>query len=297
MRLNSTLSTLETLKDDSITQRDLCFLALYLLRLLSATVSKGKDGDALEVKYDKIGYHTLCLMNYPRNLDRCPRCKKPEETATHILLCNAPSATQLWEDELDRLKGWFRCHDTAPQIMNAVLHNLVKWKKVGGIFPHHYADNRTRTVIRDQNTIGWNHFMLGRFSYGWKILQDEYYKKIQSRRTGQRWAELLIKELWRIHWSMWDQRNKALHGTGNHAVLGTRELELNIKRELQMGARLLLPTERYLFNITMNTVKNWTAEKKKKWLDTVDAARYTSRLRHMETARSREIMQTWLDGS
>jgi hypothetical protein len=43
------------LKDNTIPQKEICFIVLHLLRLLSATVSKGK-GDALEVKYDKIGY-------------------------------------------------------------------------------------------------------------------------------------------------------------------------------------------------------------------------------------------------
>ena len=55
-RLSSQLSTLGMLKDDSIPQKDICFIVLHLLRILSATVSKGKGTNVLEVRYDEIGY-------------------------------------------------------------------------------------------------------------------------------------------------------------------------------------------------------------------------------------------------
>ena len=65
--------------------------------------------------------------------------------------------------------------------------------------------------------------MLGRISKQWSIIQARHYQDIKSRRTGERWASNLLKEIWNIHWNMWNHRNEALHATGNHVVLGSRQ--------------------------------------------------------------------------
>ena len=135
---------------------------------------------------------------------------------------------------------------------------------------------------------------MGRISKQWSTLQSQHYRVIKSRRTGERWATNLLKQLWNIHWSMWNHRNEALHSTGNHPVLGSRRFDKEISRELKKGCALLQSTERYLFAVTMNDVNDWTAHKKLKWLRTVSAARYSSSIRHQSTQQSRRCMQTWL---
>ena len=84
---------------------------------------------------------------------------------------------------------------------------------------------------------------------------------------------------------IWNRRNEILNDTGNHRVLGTKEYQMEIKRELEEGyGPLLLPSEFYLFRgIQIGQVRKWTANKKQKWLRTVQAARHTSSLRHQST--------------
>jgi hypothetical protein len=123
-----------------------------------------------------------------------------------------------------------------------------------------------------------------------KILQAPQHE--ENRNT---WARELITEIWRLHWTIWNQRNETLHATGNHNVLGTKEYEKEIKKVIQEGYAFLLPNEKYLLKgITMGTVRKWSANKKEKWLRTVRAARHTSCIRHQQTRQSRQNMHNWL---
>ena len=232
-----------------------------------------------------------------RAKDNCPRCKKTNETALHVITCQHSTAKETWDNELGILRQWLRHHKTDPEIETALLYNIRKWRKCGGIYGHHYFDAPVTKAIRDQKEIGWDHFMLGRISLIWSVLQGKYYKRLHLRTTGEKWAELLIQEIWRIHCAIWNQRNEILHGTGNHKVLGTKDFEKEIRKEISKGYAFLLSTEHYLFKgINMDIVRKWTADKKQKWLLTVQAARYTSTLRHQESLPSRENMKNWLKG-
>ena len=229
-----------------------------------------------------------------RTDDSCPRCKSPNESALHVIICPHASASKLWLEQIEALKTWMKVQKTKGDIITAIVRNLKKLRKMGGIYGHHYKDNRLRLAITAQNQIGWDHFMMGRISKLWSTLQSQHYQAIKSRRTGERWATNLLKQIWNIHWSMWNHRNEVLHSTGNHPVLGSRRFDKEISRELKKGCALLHSTERYLFAVTMDDVKEWTAIRKQKWLRTVSAARYSSSVRHQSTQQSRLCMHNWL---
>ena len=225
-----------------------------------------------------------------RTDSRCPRCKNPDESVIHVIVCQHPSASEIWNEQMSNLKQWLRSQKTNSNIIEAIIHNLKKLRKSGGIYGHHYQDINMRKAVQEQNNIGWDHLLLGRISNRWSFLQDCHYKRIQSRRTGERWAANLIMKIWEVHWSMWNHRNESIHDTGNHAVLGSKEMEKEIFRELKKDSALLQPTEKYLFSITKTEVREWSALRKKKWLRTVQAARYSSSIRHQSTQQSRTLM-------
>ena len=183
---------------------------------------------------------------------------------------------------------------TNGNIIDAIIRNLRKLRKSGGIYGHHYQDSNMRKAVKEQATLGWDQFLLGRISNKWSPIQSRHYKRIHSRRTGERWAINLIIKIWEFHWSMWNHRNECLHGTGNHEILGSKHLEKEIATELKKGCALLQPTEKYLFSLTMKQVREWSALRKKKWLRTVQAARYSSSIRHRSTQQSRTLMSNWL---
>ena len=231
-----------------------------------------------------------------RSDDSCPRCKSPEETSSHVILCPHPSVSKLWLEQLELLKTWLKVQKTKGDIIATIIRNLKKLRQNGGIYGHHYKDRTVQLANRTQEKIGWDQFMLGRITKQWANIQEQHYQNTKSRRTGKRWAINLLKEIWNIHWILWNHRNEALHSSGNHIVLGSRRFDKEILRELKKGCALLHSTEKYLFAVTMDDVKDWTANRKQKWLQTVLAARYSSSIRHQNTTKSRLFMHTWLQG-
>ena len=125
-----------------------------------------------------------------RTDDSCPRCKAAEESAPHVILCPHPSASKLWLEQVDSLKNWLKAQKTKGDIIMAIIRNLKKLRKIGGIYGHHYKDKRLKTAVTAQDQIGWDQFMLGRISKHWSILQAQHYRDIKSRRTGERWATI-----------------------------------------------------------------------------------------------------------
>ena len=229
-----------------------------------------------------------------RSESRCPRCKTSDESVTHVTVCPHPSALDAWKEQISTFQQWLRSQKTRGDIIEAIIRNLRKLRKSGGIYGHHYQDSDMREAVKEQDNIGWDHFLLGRISNRWSRIQDRHYKCIHSRRTGERWAADLIMKVWKFHWSMWNHRNECLHDTGNHEILGSRRLEKEISIELKKGCALLQPTEKNLFSITMTQVREWSALRKKKWLRTVQASRYSSSIRHRSTQQSRTFMSDWL---
>ena len=59
-----------------------------------------------------------------RTDSRCPRCKSPDESVMHVILCPHSSAVALWHDRLTQLRQWMRVQKTDGNIIAAILRNL-----------------------------------------------------------------------------------------------------------------------------------------------------------------------------
>ena len=91
-------------------------------------------------------------------------------------------------------------------------------------------------VYPAQKEIGWRQLMGGCMSSEWAKAQEDYYKWLGMRRTGERWVVELIKKLWKISWDLWQDRNERLHRTSMEAILsGVASLDIAIREEHQLG--------------------------------------------------------------
>ena len=52
----------------------------------------------------------------------------------------------------------------------------------------------------EQAKIGWHNFILGRWTYKWKIVQKAHYDRIGSRKTPKRWLTAILHKLSMICW-------------------------------------------------------------------------------------------------
>ena len=97
--------------------------------------------------------------------------------------------------------------------------------------PHTTATTTVTRLIRKQNDIGWHHIFLGRFCTDWSEIQDSYYAttlntKDNKRRTGQRWQQAIIGELWSHWFILWEMRNNDLHGATESAKTSAARMEV-----------------------------------------------------------------------
>ena len=83
-------------------------------------------------------------------------------------------------------------------IFLTLLTILTRYRAKATINPQafHVTDG-LRDAIREQAKIGWHNFILGRWTYKWKIVQKAHYDRIGSRKTPKRWlTAILRKSVW-----------------------------------------------------------------------------------------------------
>mgnify|MGYP003460263465 FL=1 len=213
--------------------------------------------------------------------DTCPRCGEENETTLHVLLCQDPGATAQWKKSLDELNTWMKKHKTHPGIRAAVISHLKAWQTSSpGPTTHGQAYYNLSTAIANQNEVGWQAFIEGCPSHGWRESQQQYYEFLRSRKTGLRWLSALIRKLWQVAWDMWEHRNGVLH----HKEQGQAALErmARIREEFEEGSRELDRDTRLLFRPGLQKVLRYKAGLQLGWLARVETARERAAVRQGE---------------
>jgi hypothetical protein len=84
---------------------------------------------------------------------KCPCCGEFED-ASHVLSCKAPAADELWHSAVDSLQQWMESVRTNPQVTEAIISELHKWRSPG------YDLVRSPMMVilahMQQGDIGWN---------------------------------------------------------------------------------------------------------------------------------------------
>jgi hypothetical protein len=90
----------------------------------------------------------------------------------------------------------------APSLKKALLLILQKGKTIKP--SDHQQIFGIREAARDQNKhLGWNNFVLGRWSPKWQKVQQQFYTQTNSKRTSERWATAIIHKLLLTVWDQW----------------------------------------------------------------------------------------------
>ena len=126
-----------------------------------------------------------------------------------------------------------------------------------------------------QGILGWENFVLGRWSKTWQQVQRNYYNSISCKRSPRRWTVAMICKMIGICWDMWDYRNELIHGKGGfYARAHNQSLDSNIRKEFWTGGRDLLLSDKYLFfKYNLPNLINYNMNQKQDWLRQVRKAR------------------------
>ncbi|KAI2509155.1 hypothetical protein MHU86_5274 [Fragilaria crotonensis] len=160
----------------------------------------------------------LHLHRSDQRRNRCPSCQSVAESWQHIPCCPSDAHTSWRNSFLKTMEVTCTRLGTMPHLQVLLLRAIREW-----LHPHSETvftvqfrggdSPALRRVIFQQNAIGWEHILLGRFSSEWSRLQDEYYaRRAQStetkRQTGQRWQIAIISSIWKQWFLIWAIRIK-----------------------------------------------------------------------------------------
>ena len=208
---------------------------------------------------------------------KCLNCNSPVEKSSHVLRCNNPLAKKEFNNKLPEIKKVLKKSNTEPYMEASIMKIIRFWKSGIAITPSTFKNTfGLRDAIKDQQKIGWNNFILGRWSKKWQLVQKRYFAEIGSRKSSLRWTTSIIYKLMMTVWDIWNFRNSLIHGKGGvNQRAKNKDLNEDIRIQLDIGLQNLLKKDQYLRKkyTRSKLLHDSTIVDKQNWIRAVKAAR------------------------
>jgi hypothetical protein len=142
----------------------------------------------------------------PTEDHRCPHCKTVHETNAHLLRCPHPACRALWQKLLSiNLNNFYHTSNTAQPVRALISQALLQWQRTPGRpyrLPHTHPLHQ---AAKQQQDIGWQHFLSGRIAQSLIQYQEQYYRDRERPHTenGKTWAKKLLQQIWGHFFEVW----------------------------------------------------------------------------------------------
>ena len=214
---------------------------------------------------------TLQSWNF-QDHSTCPRCSATEDT-THVYQCTGHNATEIWNKSIDRLQTYLTTHHTDPELATCLITCLQQWRRKEKIHLTSYPEE-LKQLIRDQRELNWQNLLEGLPVKRWRLLQHNYYKRSNIRKSSTRWLRGMLQHVHHLAWNQWDHRNKIKHNIVRpETKRALNLLHSEITREYLQGHDTLLPSDRHHLRHNLANILSKTIEFKKAWLVNITTAR------------------------
>ena len=201
------------------------------------------------------------------------------EKSSRVLLCNNSKTKSNFDSNIKQLKTTLSETKTLPSLQAAILKILQNWRYGRTINICEFTnENGIRDAFQDQSTIGWNNFILGRWSQRWQLVQQRFIKQTDSKRSSLRWTTSIINKLLYVVWDIWNFRNSLVHGKGGiNDKAAHKELNFQIRQQFTIGFQNLLLRDRriYLRSSITHLIDSPRATKQN-WIRNLNAARMSA---------------------
>ena len=160
-------------------------------------------------------------------------CKKTNEKVSHVLLCpDGGAVTNTSQKITGPVKKLLDAKNTYPLLRDYILDILTRWRRGTRIRPIDYDIS----IRPNQSVLGWNNFVLGRWSSAWHVIQARHFRSISSKQTSLWWATAVINQLFLTAWDIWQYCNNRLHGrAGPLALAQYSALDNRMEEEMIAG--------------------------------------------------------------
>lgn len=215
------------------------------------------------------------LVHYQhQDHSNCPLCGVDDEKVSHVLHCPDPEAVSFATDRVKSiLVAKLTQEKTEETLGAAIVHIFCRLRRNLPIRAGSYCST-FRPTIMAQQAIGWDNWLLGRWSPRWQHIQAAHYLSIGSRRSPRRWTSSIIHQFFLLCWDFWQSRNDRLHGSaGIQARTQHASLDESIEDELNQGPEGLTVTTRHFLHIPLVSLKRYSISHKEQWLASVRIGR------------------------
>jgi hypothetical protein len=179
---------------------------------------------------------------------------------------------------VDRKCESIRTHPELRQILINAIEHWLTWNDEDQDYQHTIANHTSTSpqmvrLVTQQNAIGWDQILLGRFSIMWSAIQDDYYATTinnteSRRRSGEQWQQAIISEVWSQWFLLWELRNKDQHGSNESTRqrIEREEVERTLRELYDLKEQMEPSVQQVLcqditdhFNKPLWYNKNWLA--------------------------------------
>ena len=198
---------------------------------------------------------------------KCPRCLTDNEDVEHVLLCQHEDATLCWTSGIEEIQEWMRTHNAIPGLAEAVGIRLAQWRNGEEFSELPYFDDMVQNIIRDQDTMGWDHVLFGAVHTTWSREQGEYLSDLGKKTTGTAWVSQFIRRLWDLQHAMWINRNTFVHNDKKSLHQHEEDaIDRVIREEFILGRNGLSHDYAGLFRGNVDRLLNTDSATKIQWI-------------------------------
>ena len=129
--------------------------------------------------------------------NKCSNCNcNAIEKSSHILVCTNKKTKEFYLTKINvELRKELEVKQTSPTLIITLLDILRNWRSNNPINISNYdRSSLIGKAIMEQEKIGWNNFVIGRWSKVWEKFQQEYYLSINSQQISFRWTIAILKK-------------------------------------------------------------------------------------------------------
>jgi Reverse transcriptase (RNA-dependent DNA polymerase) len=208
------------------------------------------------------GAHAILHRRKERTDDKCPFCAQ-KETIEHVYTCQDLRVQQVWDQSLQELKEYLSDIKTDPNIIEQLVEGLRSWSTK--------QDPPNQPMIWDQTQIGWNGILEGILGNHWMEEQQIYAQSKTQATNGSKWAQLIVRRLWKIAWEIWSHRNEEAHRNDQNILM--ENLLTRVEEEIETGTQGYRSLEHLMLSSEIDKVRKGNILYIQCWLNSIRARR------------------------
>jgi hypothetical protein len=132
--------------------------------------------------------------------------------------------------------------------------------------------------------------MEGCLGIHWQKAQEEFYTKNNIKKSGESWAQLVIRRIWHIAWELWRNRNEKEHK--DDQINEIHQLIQEVDAEVAIGQQGFHSLTHLFAEDEIARVRNATTGYIRSWLRNVRSRRRREERRDLASSEIRQMRNT-----